>query len=383
MLNSNILKENLQDSLLKYKVSIIVPTVRLEENIKLIFYRLNKQLIYEFIIIIDGPSREDMQGYSEFIQSDSRIKVFFTGRQGGPALARNCGIDKSLGDILLFIDSDCIPMPELIEHHLKHYGNDKIVGVSGLTKLIPSKGMVSTAILHSGALRSFRLGELMDFVPWSTTSNLSVRREIAEKIKFDVSMVTAEDILFGYQIRKNGKLIKGEKDAIVEHAVWKGLYNTCKRAFMYGRGMGLLIYKNSREKLIDIATKKPDWEIFFLFNTIMHTILGIIFKKYILFLFPLLYIISFFIIFVLCNLFKYKRKFTIRNLFEVSIVGLFFISYGMGKIWEAMKRQRYKDLFIKLNYIPVMKMVVWFKVNLFLTLFYLASLIFILIWGHS
>lgn len=381
MISNNISKENLQDSLLKYKVSVIVPTVRLEEGIKLIFNRLNKKLIYEFIIIIDGPPQEDVQEYSEFIQSDSRIKVFFTGRQGGPAWARNCGIDKSSGDILLFIDSDCIPMPELIEHHLKHYGNDKIVGVAGVTNLIPGEDIVSAAILHSGALRSFRLGELMDFVPWCTTSNLSVRREMAEKVKFDVSLLTAEDILFGYQIRKNGKLIKGEKDAVVEHAVWKGLYNTCKRSLRYGRGMGFLIYKNSREKLIEIATKKPDWEIFFLFNIIICTILGIIFKKYIFFLLPLIYLLTFFIIFVFCNL--PKKKFAFRNLIEVSIVGVFFISYGMGKILEAMKRQRYKDLFIKLNYIPVMKMIVWFKVNLFLTLFYLAILISILIWGHS
>ena len=58
-----------------------------------------------------------------------RLRYFRMSERSGPAAASNRGITEAQGDLIVFIDSDLAPAPELLEAHLKvHESEDDVIG---------------------------------------------------------------------------------------------------------------------------------------------------------------------------------------------------------------------------------------------------------------
>lgn len=51
--------------------------------------------------------------------------------QRGPAAARNCGVRVACGNVVLFTDADCEPLPDWVERMLIPFADPSIVGVKG------------------------------------------------------------------------------------------------------------------------------------------------------------------------------------------------------------------------------------------------------------
>ena len=89
------------------KISIIVPVYNVEQILRYCVDSICKQSFSDFeILLIDDGSKDNSGKICDELSTfDSRIKVFHK-QNGGLSDARNFGIDKSVGDFLLFIDSD-------------------------------------------------------------------------------------------------------------------------------------------------------------------------------------------------------------------------------------------------------------------------------------
>lgn len=68
------------------------------------------------IIVINDGSEEDI---SSFIEKYKEKVIYFYKKNGGPATARNFGIEKSSGDYIAFLDSDDIWLPNKLEIQIK------------------------------------------------------------------------------------------------------------------------------------------------------------------------------------------------------------------------------------------------------------------------
>jgi GT2 family glycosyltransferase/predicted amidohydrolase len=89
-------------------VSIIVPSLGIPENLPACLRALERQqtdVATEIILVIHGPEAETI----EFDWSDVTI---VRKREGGPAAARNAGVSVARGELLAFIDSDCVAAPD-------------------------------------------------------------------------------------------------------------------------------------------------------------------------------------------------------------------------------------------------------------------------------
>ena len=89
------------------KVSIIVPIYNVEKYIGRCLMSIKKQSFkdFEVLLINDGTPDNSMRIAEKFANADKRF-VIYNKENGGLSDARNYGIDRAVGDYIVFIDSD-------------------------------------------------------------------------------------------------------------------------------------------------------------------------------------------------------------------------------------------------------------------------------------
>ncbi|MFC1711439.1 glycosyltransferase family 2 protein [Patescibacteria group bacterium] len=89
------------------KVSIIISVYNESKYIRKCLESLLVQTFKEFEIIVidDGSTDKSSEILADFLKQKKNIQ-FLKLKHGGPAIARNLGVDKSKGDILVFLDGD-------------------------------------------------------------------------------------------------------------------------------------------------------------------------------------------------------------------------------------------------------------------------------------
>ncbi len=84
------------------------------------------------VIVADDGSDEDLTSVIEASESPFPIRLVRQERAGfGAGRARNLGAAHARGDVLVFLDSDCIPDPDLTDQHLRWHSRASNVVVVG------------------------------------------------------------------------------------------------------------------------------------------------------------------------------------------------------------------------------------------------------------
>lgn len=215
-LNNDVIQNKINT---KPNVSVIIPTYIRNDFEKQSLIRLVKILTeqeYKIneIILVDDCSPVD---YEKF----KNVTILKNKENGGPAIARNKGIQKAIennADIIAFTDVDCVPDTNWILSIVKKYQNDKSVSiVSGNTKSY-SADWFSQYHEINGTLNG-RVFKSSDNLLYGTTANLAITREVAEIIRFNEKfpLAAGEDIEFCFTAIKKGFKVKHCKDAIIYH----------------------------------------------------------------------------------------------------------------------------------------------------------------------
>lgn len=113
-----------QQSLKTPKVSVVIPVYNRAFMLEKVIGSLTGQSYphIEIVMVDDGSADESLKIMRQYPQ----IKTV-SQENRGPAAARNTGLQHAAGDIVLFMDSDAIAPPDLVEthvnSHLKHPGS--------------------------------------------------------------------------------------------------------------------------------------------------------------------------------------------------------------------------------------------------------------------
>ncbi|MEZ4675434.1 MAG: glycosyltransferase [Caldilineaceae bacterium] len=85
---------------------------------------------YEIIIVDDGSTDEIDAVITKWIQANPTVHCKFIRQTNqGPAAARNRGAQVAHGELLLFTDADCIPVPHWIETFVRAFGESNTTRV--------------------------------------------------------------------------------------------------------------------------------------------------------------------------------------------------------------------------------------------------------------
>jgi len=198
------------------KSTIIVAVHNGEEVIEECIRSLENQSCpreqYEIIVVDDGST----DGTLDVLKKHSVI-VIAQSRQG-PAAARNAGVAKAGGEILLFSDADCVADSKWVENMVTPFGNPEIAGTRGRYRT-RQKSLVArfAQIEYEEKYEQLAKEKYIDFID---TSSAGYRRSvfIAEKgfrSVFDVA--SGEDTEFAYRLAKKGYKLVLSPGAFVYH----------------------------------------------------------------------------------------------------------------------------------------------------------------------
>ena len=166
-------------------ISIIVPVYNVEEYLEECLESIRKQTYQDIeVILVNDGSTDGSQAICErYCQMDKRFRLINQKNQG-QSVARNRGVKESLGEYIMFVDSDDVVSLGLLEQLMKYMSNgidivecDRTEDIHCLNsegKEIGVKKLDSNEALYE----CFNHG-----VSWSPVAKL-YRREIVEKVPF-------------------------------------------------------------------------------------------------------------------------------------------------------------------------------------------------------
>lgn len=176
---------------------------------------------------------------------DTRISIASSGRVG-PADKRDMGAKIASGDILVFLDDDSYPEPNLLDVAAKHFADLEVVAIGGPGITPPQDSFwqrVSGAVFLSrftgGAPERYvSVGNVRPVDDWPSV-NLMVRREAFLDIGgFDCRYWPGEDTKLCLKLVKTGKKLLYVPDLVVWHHRRAGLWAHLKQVGGYGLHRG-------------------------------------------------------------------------------------------------------------------------------------------------
>ena len=115
-------------------ITVVIPTYNRVGRWPSVLRGLQSQTLdsdeFEVVVVSDGST----DGTNEYLRSVSASYHYVVEVQpnGGPAVARNRGVELAQAPIIVFLDDDIVAAPSLLEHHLRRHreghGDTAVIG---------------------------------------------------------------------------------------------------------------------------------------------------------------------------------------------------------------------------------------------------------------
>ncbi|MCP4427755.1 MAG: glycosyltransferase family 2 protein [Chloroflexi bacterium] len=225
------------------RVSVILPTYNRLPQLKQVLNGLEKQTYplskFEVVVVSDGSG----DGTNEFLQmADTPLQLVSVMQVNqGVAVARNEGVAHAQGDLVLFIDDDVVPTPQLIVEHLRlHDANtDDIVVLGPMLTPLDSTLSPWTQWEQDMLVKQYEAMTAGEWEPTARqfyTGNSSLaRRLILDCGGFDPAFRRAEDVELAYRLDDRGIRFLFNERAVGYHYVARSFGSWMATPYAYGR----------------------------------------------------------------------------------------------------------------------------------------------------
>jgi glycosyltransferase involved in cell wall biosynthesis len=192
------------------RLSIVIPTYNRKTRLARVLSALEVQDVdlgeMEVVIVDDGSTDGSADWLAaQRLRFDCRV-IRLT--NGGPARARNAGVDAAAGELVLFLDDDVEPTPSLVSEHLRTHARESDLVVLGPLASLPSYAQPWVAWEQAKIEAQYDAMQRGELVPtfrqfWTGNASLA-RRHLIAAGGFNPSFLRGEDVELGQRLARLG-----------------------------------------------------------------------------------------------------------------------------------------------------------------------------------
>ena len=150
------------------------------------------------IVVVDNGSAPRFRARLESLSPGVRV---VDEPVRGPAAARNRGIAESTGDVVFFLDADCVAAPDWAAEGLRALEEARADIVGGRSRAMPATRQ-ARFVVKTWTVTPERIASRV--LVYADTKNLAVRRHVFERVRFDERLPRYEDHQFGFEAEAAG-----------------------------------------------------------------------------------------------------------------------------------------------------------------------------------
>ncbi len=225
-------------------IDVVVPSIRLDAAMLLpiLSLRAPAGVTVRYYVVGDDPQlalpdalvRRAAHGDLELLRNE-------TNRGAGGA--RNRGLEAGAGELVVFVDDDVVPEPDLLERYVDAVTADGSAspGYVGVTRFPAPCSAFTRGVVASDMLTFFDIAATRVTLTWGVTANLCLRRSTVGSHRFRDCFPReggGEDIDLCLRIlaAAPGKHFRCVPGAIVTHPWWNGGRRHYRRFFRWAYG---------------------------------------------------------------------------------------------------------------------------------------------------
>jgi GT2 family glycosyltransferase len=259
------------------KASLVIPTKDKLSRLRLVLKALESQVneAVEVLVIFDGCNQETLVDFQNLQLSFTPVTIVHE-QNLGRARARNSGIGKASGEIVIFLDDDRIPGPGFVEGHIKRHEKGRYAVIGERNDLNYPEAMLETMYYEgftpavfermeqnaikepNGLMKKLNrriFGSLVECVTFSTGNSSARRRDLLEIGMFDegFSGWGVEDMDLGYRLIKSGVKVIRDYSIVNYHLVHP--VDRTRQVEEYWRNLNYFLNKIKDDKMAVLMAK--------------------------------------------------------------------------------------------------------------------------------
>jgi len=207
-------------------ISVVLCVYNEENNIKDCLESLKDQSYrdFELIIVDDGSTDNTMKIVREY-KKEFKMKIIDT-KHVGLRRARNLGVSRAIGEIIITIDADEILDSKCIKHLVESFKDKKAGTVGGYIKSYGDNWIAK----GSNSLKELFYSRR----DWVAGGCAAYKRKLLDKIKLSEEKIGA-DVVISWKIKEMGYTVKIDKKAVVYHKDPQNISGVVMREYKIGR----------------------------------------------------------------------------------------------------------------------------------------------------
>ncbi|MFW6161029.1 MAG: glycosyltransferase [Acidobacteriota bacterium] len=215
----------------KELISIIIPAYNAESSLPQTLAFLHEQHYDgEFEIIVVNSSQDNTKKIVN--EKFPEVKVIQLEKRAYTGEAKNIGLKEAQGDIIAFIDSDCVPEKNWLSTIRRLYAEGHKIAGGAVGSLNP--GNIVSKAEYLLELVQLSPGSRRRYVSLISTANCFFAKEIFKKHGPFPTIRKGVDMLFSYILMKKGEKILFSPEMRIYHACSTNFFRYLKKQVLHG-----------------------------------------------------------------------------------------------------------------------------------------------------
>ena len=193
-------------------LSIVIPTFNraglYAQTIPALAGQETRGFTYEVIFVANGSTDDTDTILKGVVAADpDKFRYFWIQPTGGPSAPRNVGIRAATGDVIIILDDDVAPDPDLVLHHMEFHRDHPEPHHAAVGQVYVPKHLLDDPMSlfheHYSYDRLHNTQRLSFFDFW--TCNVSVKRQfMLDHGMFDEKVLWVEDVEVAHRLERAG-----------------------------------------------------------------------------------------------------------------------------------------------------------------------------------